>query len=179
MTLICRQRDSNAFEDLYDRYSGMIYGLSLRVVRNTADAGDLMQDIFLYVWKKACLHDAARSSARSWLCLVTKSKALDFLKSRRRKTLREIDSEEFDLASVSAPEVDPSANLSNQELLSHLAEARARLPENQREIIRLAWEEELSQTEIAEKLGCPVGTVKTRMRLGMIALRDSLRGVVS
>ena len=154
--------DAAALGEFYDRYAGLVNGLALRILRNSAEAEDVVQEVFVQVWRQAERFDPTRGSAEAWLCTIARSRALDCL--RRRASRREEPSE-------AAPGV--SAAPRTEEALT-VRKALLGLSVDQRYALELAYYEGLTHTEIAARLGEPLGTVKTRIRTAMIRLRDVL-----
>ena len=166
--------DSSALGDLYDRHARAIYSLAVRMLADAAEAEDVVQDVFTQAWRQATRYDAARAPVVAWLMIMTRARSLDRLRRRRSR----IAATELD-ASTPHPR-DPDAS---QETLAITAEQAARLrgalndlPDGQRTAIELAYYEGLSQSDIAERLQQPLGTVKTRIRSGLLKLRDVLAG---
>lgn len=154
--------DQGALAEFYDLYGGLVNALALRILRDGADAEDVVQEVFLQAWRQAARFDAGRGSAEAWLCTIARSRSLDRL--RRRVSRREDPSE-------AAPA--PTAVPRNEEALA-VRKAIAGLSEDQRRALELAYYEGLSQSEIAARLGEPLGTVKTRIRTAMLRLREVL-----
>lgn len=159
--------EQNAMAVVFSRYSKVVYSVSLRVLRDTGAAEDVLQDIFMQIWRKPGAFLATRGSLGSWLAVVARNRAIDVL--RRRKPLNDIN--DIVLAS--------SFNLA-QESERTLLTQRARgimqtLPEPQRHVLELAYFEGLTHTEIAERTGDPLGTVKTRIRSALLALRKVMQ----
>jgi RNA polymerase sigma-70 factor (ECF subfamily) len=154
--------DPAALGEAFDRYSGLVNGLALRILKDTAEADEVIQEVFLQVWRQATRFDRARGSAEAWICTITRTRALDRL---RRRTSRREDSAEALEGSGDAPRT--------VEALA-VRQALSTLPADQRTALELAYYEGLTQSEIAERLGAPLGTVKTRIRTAMIRLRDVL-----
>lgn len=151
-----------ALGQLYDIFAPLVNGLALRIVRDTGDAEDVVQEVFVQVWRQASRYDAARGTPEAWLCTMARTRALDRL--RRRASRRE-DTEDQAPAPTDVPR--------NEERLA-VREALQALSTDQRRALELAYYEGLTQTEIAARLGEPLGTVKTRIRSAMIRLRDAL-----
>jgi RNA polymerase sigma-70 factor (ECF subfamily) len=154
--------DQSALNALYDRYAGLVNGLALRILRDPSDAEDVVQDVFVQAWRQADRFDPSRGSPEAWICTLARTRALDRL--RRRVSRREEPAE-------AAP--GTTATPRNVEILA-VRKALDELSANQRRALELAYYEGLTQSEIAERLGEPLGTVKTRIRTAMIRLRDAL-----
>ena len=167
--------DLAAFEALYDRHSGLLFGLLLRILGNPEDAQEVLQETFVKVWSSAKMFDAVRGSEVSWLVSIARSRAIDRLRSRRIRSDRENDAgreAEHHGSYVAAASGADDAIRSEAQVA--VRGALAELPESQRVALELAYFEGMSQSEIAEQLGEPLGTIKTRMQLGMKKLRTRL-----
>ncbi|MBV9495578.1 MAG: sigma-70 family RNA polymerase sigma factor [Acidobacteria bacterium] len=168
--------DLSAFEALFDRYSGTLYALLLRVLGNPEDAQEVLQESFVKVWTSAKMFDAVRGSEAAWLISIARSRGIDKLRSRRIRVDRENDAgREISIQSSFVEKTTGAEEAIRAEERTAVRGALAELPEAQRVALELAYFEGLSQSEIAERLGEPLGTVKTRMQLGMKKLRDRLR----
>ena len=168
-------RDLQAFGTLYSRYGNLAYSTALRVVRDPQIAEDMVQETFLRLWRKPESYLPQRGRFVTWLTSVTRNRAVDEIRSRNRRFRHEVASPEESERELPAPESNnPSltAELSDQRRL--ILTALAGLPPEQREIIQLAYFGGLTQQEIADLLSQPLGTVKTRIRLGMQKLRTAL-----
>ncbi|MDQ6611135.1 MAG: sigma-70 family RNA polymerase sigma factor [Gemmatimonadota bacterium] len=170
--------DERAAATLYDRYSGVLFALAVRIVGNSADAEDVVLDAFTQAWNSASRYESNRGSVLGWLTTITRTRALDVVRARGRRT-KAVDTASRSMgddpvgvagATVSAAEV-----VEQKERASAVTSAMAVLSGQQRHAIELAFFEGLTHTEIAERLGEPLGTIKTRIRLGMLKLRDALR----
>lgn len=163
--------DETSLAALYDRYSAILLGLLLRILHSRAEAEDVLQEVFLQVWRRAGDFDEARGRAFTWLVTLARSRAIDRLRSmdaRARASLaaqRETGDEPF----------DATMDVLHTEQRAVVQAALAQLPDEQRSALLLAYYEGLTQTEIAARLKQPLGTVKTRMRAGLIKLRELLR----
>ncbi len=168
--------DTAAFETLYDRYAGTLYALLLRILGDPEDAQEVLQETFVKAWGSADSFDARRGSEVAWLISIARSRGIDRLRSRRVRADRESDAGREISIGSSFVERSTSADqaIASQER-SAVRIALADLPEAQRIALELAYFEGLSQSEIAERLREPLGTIKTRMQLGMKKLRDRLR----
>jgi len=168
-------RDLVAFRALYDRYGNLVYSAALRVVRDAQIAEDMVQEIFLRIWRKPESYVAQRGRFVTWLTSVTRNRAVDEVRSRGRRFRHETASPEEQERELPASEQDDpalTAELSDQRRL--ILAALKHIPAEQREIIELAYFGGLTQQEIADRLSQPLGTVKTRIRLGMQKLRAAL-----
>ena len=170
--------DHHALGELYDRHARLLFSLALRIVRERADAEDVLQEAFAQVWRQAERFEAVRGTVAGWLVTVTRSRALDRLRQRRLQPAGVAD---FDGFAQTVP--DPARGLDVQLATAEQAErvrlALAALQDDQRVPLELAYYEGLSQSEIAVKLGVPLGTIKTRMRQTLRRLRDALAGGTS
>jgi RNA polymerase sigma-70 factor (ECF subfamily) len=166
--------DSTALSALYDAHAGAIYSLALRVVGDEADAEDVLQEVFTQAWRQASRYDASRGSVAAWLLTMARTRAIDRLRARRARPDSAATTGDEALLDLSAPVVDPGDALESARDAERLRQALGELPLLQRLAIELAYFEGLTQSEIAERLEQPLGTVKTRIRLGLLKLRDSL-----
>lgn len=168
-------RDLTAFRTLYARYSSLVYSAALRIVRDTQIAEDMVQEIFLRLWRKPESYMATRGKFATWLTSVTRNRAVDEVRARGRRYRHETTSPEEQERELPGPDTDDpalTAELSDQRRL--ILTAMSQLPQEQRRTIELAYFGGLTQQEIAERLDQPLGTVKTRIRLGMQKLRAAL-----
>jgi len=157
------QGDRGALSSLYGRHAPKLLGLLVGMLGAKAEAEDLLHDVFLEVWRHAADYAPERGSVRAWLTTRTRSRALDRIKSAARR--RSVPTEHAPEASVPAPLFDDHRRLQTTLL---------EMPENQREVLLLAYFEDLSASEISVRLGIPVGTVKSRTRAALTTLRDIL-----
>jgi RNA polymerase sigma-70 factor (ECF subfamily) len=172
-------RDLTAFRALYDRYGSLVYSTVLRVIRDSQIAEDMVQEIFLRIWRKPQSYLAQRGRFATWLTSVARNRAVDEIRSRNRRFRYETASPEEQERDVPGSERDDpalTAELSDQRRL--ILNALADIPQEQRQIIELAYFGGFTQQEIAERLDQPLGTVKTRIRLGMQKLRVTLTPVI-
>jgi RNA polymerase sigma-70 factor (ECF subfamily) len=154
--------DTAALGELYDRYAGLVNGLALRILREVAEAEDVVQEVFVQVWRQAERFDPSRGSPEAWLCTITRTRALDRL---RRRVARREHSGDVLPALSKAPRTEEALSV---------RKALEGLSADQRHALELAYYEGLTHTEIAARLGEPLGTIKTRIRTAMIRLRDTL-----
>jgi RNA polymerase sigma-70 factor, ECF subfamily len=168
--------DEDALEELYDRYGGLVFSLAMRMVGTAEAAEDVVQDAFYRVWRQAATYDTSRGRLSTWLLNITRNLCIDELRRRavRPQLTTGTDAEE-QVGSVAAPpELDPAEQAWLAQRRAAVTAALAALPLPQREALELAYFGGLSQNEIAVRLGDPLGTIKTRVRLGMQKLRESL-----
>lgn len=170
--------DQQAIAALYDRYGEMLYAVAYRVARQRADAEDAVVEAFTQAWRDASRFEASRGSVAGWLTMIARSRALDIVRARNRREriTTSASSRESDgmLAMGSSP-ADPADSYDSTERKRRVQAALETLSPPQRQAIELAFFEGLSQSEIAQRLEEPLGTIKTRVRLGMLKLRESLR----
>src|ERR1700681_1360720 len=166
-----KKRDPKAMAELYDRYGRLAYSLILRVVRDTGVAEDLVQETFLRVWNRVQGFDAEKGSIGPWLLAVARNRAIDYLRST---TGRARNSLELDATDHPALYCDMEKDLLVSDKARRIKTAMLKLSPNQREVIELAYFEGLSQTEMSERMGQPLGTVKTWVRAALKSLRDEL-----
>lgn len=169
------EKDQRVLEALYVRYSKLLYSLILRIVRSATEAEDILQEVYLQVWHKASTFSSLRGSLYAWLVTLARNRAIDRLRSKSQRQQR-LRSPEEELLSLSdqTTQANPLLVLEVEEAGKILRSTLRKLTKSQRDILELAYYEGFSQSEIAEKLGTPLGTVKTRMRKAMMTLRDSL-----
>ena len=172
MTLIER-RDADAFAVLYDRHGGAAYSLAYRIVGDSAVAEDVTQEAFLSVWRSGARFDAARGSVRSWTLGIVRNRSIDALRRLSGSAPKLNLDDEAALEAEPAPELTDSEAI-RRETARNLRGALRELPEEQSEVIGLAYFGGFTHSEIAEMLGMPLGTVKGRMRLGLEKIRTTL-----
>jgi RNA polymerase sigma-70 factor, ECF subfamily len=163
----------DALQDLYDRYRTMAYSIALRITADAALAEDVVQDAFLGAWRNAARYVEGKGSVKTWLLSIVHHRAVDAV--RRRRPTTDLPDAEMPLpATLTLPDIWPevAGNLDREEV----AAALSRLSDVQREAIELAYFGGLTQVEIAERTGAPLGTVKSRIRLGLLAMREALVG---
>jgi len=164
-----------ALDILYDRYARAVYAFAVRIVGDGLLAEEVLQEAFVRAWQQAERFELARGSFASWLLSITHNLAIDEVRKRQRRPQRATS---VDIADLLQGEVDTSVDVEEAaeaaELRSRIQTAMATLPDAQRRVIELAYFDGLTQREIADFLDEPLGTIKTRMRLGMHKLRDLL-----
>lgn len=150
---------------LYDRYSSLVYAVALRVLGDTGAAEDVLQEVFLQLWRNPSVFDSSRGHLGAWLGVITRNRAIDSLRKRRPET---------DIADVVVSvEPDMAGEAERSRAMKTVRGALAGMPEAQRRALELAYFEGLTHTEIAAKTGEPLGTIKTRIRTGLQALRKA------
>jgi RNA polymerase sigma-70 factor, ECF subfamily len=165
--LIARIRggDESAMAEMYDRYSGIVYGVALRVLGSTTSAEDVLQEVFLQLWRNPQAFDADRGRLAPWLAVIARNRSIDLL----RKRPMEEDIDELPISTGVNLEDEASERIAIDKVRGVLAQ----LPPEQRKTLEMAYFEGLTHTEIAGKTGEPLGTVKTRIRYGLLALRKA------
>ena len=166
-----RRRDPDAMSDLYDRYSRVVYSVILRIVRNASVAEELVQESFLRAWNRGSDFDSTRGRIGPWLLTIARNRAIDYLRSsagqQQATTFELVSSERVSLF------VNTEDRMLDQEQARRIRSAFSQLNENQRQVLELAYFEGLSQSEMAEKLGQPLGTIKTWVRTALTTLRGT------
>ena len=165
--------DESALAALYDSWSQPVYSVVAHLLNDADGAEDVVEETFWQVWQRASSYDASRGTVRTWIPTIARSRALDRLRSRKRNR----EDIAADMSVLRDPAPDPSQDAENDERRHLIQVALQELPAEQRRALDLAYFRGLSQSEIAELLGEPLGTIKTRMRLGMQKLRDRLTGL--
>jgi len=170
--------DQRAFGALYDRLSGPLYSLALRMLGDAAEAQDALQDVFLLIWRRAASYDVDQSSVFSWAILITRSRVIDRLRARGRR-LRVVvpagDQYEVEATTVNASTAESAADTADRnEEAVRVRSVLNKLPVEQREAIELAFFSDLTHHEIPARLGQPLGTIKARIRRGLLKLRERI-----
>jgi RNA polymerase sigma-70 factor (ECF subfamily) len=167
-------RDTAALAELYDRHSRLLFGLILRIVRDRGEAEEILQEAFVRVWTRAETYDARVGGPLPWIVRLTRNRAIDRLRARRSRA-------EIEAPGGGVAEVMPASDIQSPETVGLDAERRqaltdalAGLPPEQRQLIEGAFFEGYTHSELARRFNLPLGTVKTRIRTGMIAMRQHL-----
>jgi RNA polymerase sigma-70 factor (ECF subfamily) len=167
--------DSVGLGALYDRHGRAVYSLALRILGDESDAEEVTQDVFAQAWRRAAQYDESRGTVAAWLLVMARTRAIDRFRARRVRPEGRVQADDgFTLQQLPATGPDVASELLAVERGQRVRRALEALPLLQRVAIELAYFEGLSQREIAERLEQPLGTVKTRMRLGLLKLRDAL-----
>lgn len=164
--------DADALEALYDRHTPLLYPVALRIVRTPADAEDVLQQAWVKVWASARAYDASRGSVTGWLLSIVRSKALDLY--RARATRLKVETQAGTGPVERAPPPDPSASVAERQTHQRVMLALQRLDPHYRQVLEGAYFDGLSQSEIAERLEAPLGTVKSWTRRGLLKLKELL-----
>jgi len=160
-----RSGDEQAMAQLYERYSSIVYSVALRVLGDTGAAEDILQEVFLQLWRSPDVFDATRGSLPGWLAVITRNRAIDSLRKRRP---------EADITDVVVSiEPDFVSGAERSRALEKIRVALGGMPPLQRSALEMAFFEGLTHTEIAEKTSEPLGTIKTRIRAGLLTLRKA------
>jgi RNA polymerase sigma-70 factor, ECF subfamily len=170
------QGDGDALAELYDRHARLVYSLAVRILRDGRDAEDVAQEVFAQAWRQASRYTATRGTAAAWLVTLTRSRAIDRLRARRARPETASDDAAPARVADAAPPIEHQ--LLSAEQIARVHAALDDLPLLQRVAIELAYFEGLSHVQIADRLEQPLGTVKTRIRLAMGKLRETLGGAV-
>ncbi len=171
--------EESAAATLYDRHSAVMYGLALRMVGEAADADEVVMDAFAQAWRDAVRYDTSRGSVVGWLTTIARTRALDLIRARgRRSKMTDSAATQLDApAAMGEGFRAPDQSVDEADRAAAVTSALRELPDAQRRAIELAFFEGLTHPEVAERLREPLGTVKTRIRLGMQKLRDMLSGI--
>ncbi len=154
------RRDAAAFKEFYRQFAGFVFSIALRILQVRSEAEDLLQEIFFHVWEKADSYDPSRGTPEAWLSTLTRSRAIDKLRRLRRREGRDVSEQE-----------EPAVQPAFQDAVA-AREALKEVTPLQREVLELAYFEGHTQEEIAQKLKVPLGTIKTRIRDGLMKLRE-------
>lgn len=168
------QGDREAFGRFYDAFAGLALGLIRRILRDPAASEEVLQEVFWQIWQEAARYDPRRGSPEAWVIMRAKTRAIDRLRAIRRREKTFVAPVDESMArSSEAPGENPGVAAETRGLVRSALDS---LPEPQRRVVELAFFEGLTQSEIASRLGEPLGTVKTRARLGLERLRRLMTG---
>ena len=164
-----RAGNQAAMAQIYDRYSPIVYSVALRVLGETAAAEDVLQEIFLQLWRNPSSFDASRGNLAPWLAVIARNRALDMLRKRRPQT-------EIEEATVLV-DLDLATDAERKRMATKIQSILQQMPAAQRTALEMAYFEGYSHSEISEKTGEPLGTIKTRIRTGLMLLRKGVRSI--
>lgn len=169
-------RDAAAVRAIYDRHSGRLFGVIMRILRNRTDAEEVLQEVFLRVWTRAEMYDERAGAPAPWLVRLARNRAIDILRSRRARGLVAPVADVHDSSAVApaTSSATPELVAANAERRETLNAALAGLPEEQRALVAAAFFQGYTHSELAQRFGLPLGTVKTRIRTAMMAMRQRL-----
>ena len=166
------ERDPAALRELYDRHAGLVYAIALKMLKNREEADDLVTDLFWELWNKSARYDPVRAAPVTYMVALARSRCIDRLRRSGRRPTSSLDAGAQQQAADDPTPLEDALLDENRGLVR---EALASLDDNKRRAIESAYYEGLTHSEIAEKLGKPLGTVKTYIRQGLIRLREALR----
>jgi RNA polymerase sigma-70 factor (ECF subfamily) len=160
-----RSGEERAMAQLYERYASIVYSVALRVLGDTGAAEDILQEVFMQLWRSPDVFDASRGSLAGWLAVITRNRAIDSLRKRRPETgIAEM---------VVSIEPDLAGSTDWSRMLERIRGVLGSMPQPQRSALEMAFFDGLTHTEIAERTGEPLGTIKTRIRAGLLTLRKA------
>jgi RNA polymerase sigma-70 factor, ECF subfamily len=168
------QGDRRSFEELYDRFSGVLFSTAIRVLNNQAAAEDVLQDVFIQIWEKAPLYNSAIGKPLTWAVTLTRNKAIDRLRSTQRRIRLQDDVQRESAIFEQSDDRNSFDGVVSAEMSKLVREAIQKLSKDQRQVIELAFFSSMTHAEIAERLNEPLGTIKARIRRGMIKLREMI-----
>lgn len=167
--------DEDAFAMLYDRFSPGLYSMAIKIMGDAIEAQDALQDAFAHIWRKAATYDRARSSPFTWAVMVTRNKAIDRIRMRQR-VARIAGRAAEESVNETAFDESSAAEAGLREERARVRLALSQISAEQKEAVEMAFFSDLTHEQIAERLGAPLGTVKARIRRGLLKLRDLLKG---
>ncbi len=174
-----KAKDSEAISELYELYNRLLFGMIISVVKKREEAEDVLQEVFVKIWQKAHTFDEDRGNVYSWIVTLARNKAIDRIRSKGYKTQQkasvDVDAPEFSLEGETHDPLETTIYSDRAELVK---KALAEIPESQSQVLKIAYDQGMTQSEISDHLDIPLGTVKTRMRQGMIKLKDILGEVI-
>lgn len=163
-----RSGDERAMAQLYDRYSSIVYSVALRVLGDPGAAEDVLQEVFMQLWRNPAAFDASRGRLPAWLAVITRNRAIDFLRKRQPET---------DITDVIVSvEPDMATDAERNFVIEKIRDTLRTMAASQRSILEMAFFEGLTHSEIATRTGEPLGTIKTRIRSGLLILRKAFSG---
>jgi len=167
--------DDAAMAQLYDRFSSLVQAVAVRMLRDRAVADELVEDVFVEIWRRSAQYDPSRGSLATWIATISRSRGIDRIRARQRHGHVHLAADDQADQVLTAPASDPAEGVIAGENRLRIDRALRVLSSEQREALELAYFHGLTQLEIATRLSRPLGTVKTHMRQGLIRMRDELR----
>lgn len=168
-------REEEALAELYDLYNRLLYGLIISIVKKREEAEDVLQEVFITIWERASTFNEDKGNVYSWIITLTRNKAIDRIRSKgyktQQKASQDVDAPEF---SLEGDNFDPLETTIFSDRTELVRKALTEIPDKQSEVLKIAYYSGMTQQEISDKLKIPLGTVKTRMRQGMLKLKDIL-----
>lgn len=168
-------REEEALAELYDLYNRLLYGLIISIVKKREEAEDVLQEVFITIWERASTFNEDKGNVYSWIITLTRNKAIDRIRSKgyktQQKASQDVDAPEF---SLEGDNFDPLETTIFSDRAELVRKALTEIPDKQSEVLKIAYYSGMTQQEISDKLKIPLGTVKTRMRQGMLKLKDIL-----
>jgi RNA polymerase sigma-70 factor (ECF subfamily) len=171
------QQDGGAFAEFYDRHSTLLYSVACKILNEPSDAEDVLQETFVQIWEKAAHFDPGLGKASTWAAVLVRNKAIDRIRASQRRS-RLNDDAGVEMAIATETDVTINESVYGHDKAKMIQTAIVELPSEQRQAIELAFFSGLTQNEISEKLKQPLGTIKARIRRGMLKLRDQLEGLL-
>ncbi len=175
-----KAKDEEALSELYDLYNRLLFGMIISIVKKREEAEDVLQEVFVKIWEKSHTFNEDRGNVYSWIVTLTRNKAIDRIRSKgyktQQKATQDVDAPEFKLEDDAFDPLETTIFSDRAELVR---KALMEIPESQSEVLKIAYYRGMTQTEISGHLEIPLGTVKTRMRQGMIKLKDILGEFIS
>jgi RNA polymerase sigma-70 factor (ECF subfamily) len=175
-----KAKDEEALGELYDLYNRLLFGMILSIVKNREEAEDVLQEVFVKIWDKSYTFNEERGNVYSWIVTLTRNKAIDRIRSKgyktQQKATQDVNAPQFKLEGNTFDPLETTIFSDRAELVR---KALTEIPENQSKVLKIAYYRGMTQTEISDHLDIPLGTVKTRMRQGMIKLKNILGEFIS
>lgn len=174
-----KSKDAGALSDLYDKYNRLLYGMILSIVKSRTEAEDVLQEVFINIWQKADSFKERRGNVFSWIVTLTRNRAIDRIRSKGYKTQQKASANVDDPAiTLEGNHFDPLETTIYSDRAKIVKRALGEIPDKQSKVLQIAYYKGLTQSEISDQLDIPLGTVKTRMRQGMLKLKDILEAQI-
>lgn len=172
------KKDQKALGTLYDQYKRLLFSLCLSILKDREEAEELLQEIFVQIWQKAATYDPEKGTPYSWLVSMTRNRAIDRIRSRswKEQQITDPDTDDEIFRLIPTDETNPLNAVVAQQRTAMIQQVLHKIPAEQRDVLTFAYFDGFSQSEIAQETGLPLGTVKSRIRQGLLKLRDMLSG---